>query len=169
MFDVFDDWAEQIEALKRTERRQAVLTAPSDEPLSWNDRKTRLVRLDVAIIACHLFAMRVGVKSIPGIIRQRVQKTLESVGSAALAIGGFASLGLALLNKVLLPIRLIFELWRAEKAQEELEKAVRRRAIQTMRELYLFKLTQRSKVRRRRRVLTRHPIPRQRRPNGVRS
>lgn len=160
--EIIDRWFDDVNAL---ERRQAVQTAPSDEPLSWPDRRTRLVRLDVAILAFHVFALRVGVRSVPGLLRQRISAIVNKFGAFLAEKIGIKLLG-EFVGKVLAPIRLILTLWQSNKASLEYENAVRRAGIQTARELYLLKLSQSQKKRRTERVLTRHFIPRQRRPNG---
>lgn len=155
-----------LDDLNRTERRQAIVTAPSDEPLQWPDRRTRLVRLDVAILSFHLFALRVGVRSVPGLLRQRASKVISAF-ARGLAKGIAVQLFGQVVSRILAPLKLIWTLWTSNTAQLEYENAVRRSAIQTKRELYLLKLRQLPKTTRRsERVLTRHFIPRQRRPNG---
>lgn len=160
--NTFSDWLADLNA---TERRQAVQTAPSDEPLTWPDRRTRLVRLDVAILAFHVFALRIGVRSVPGVLRQRASKVVNAFAQKAIEAIGIRLIGM-IVQRVLAPIKLVLYLYKSNEAALEYENAVRRAGVKTLRELYLFKLRQQRSNRRRKRVLTRHPIPKQRRPNG---
>jgi hypothetical protein len=140
--------------------------APSDEPLSWKSKGT-LVRLDVAIMAAHLFAARVhGGKllSIVDIALAKVESTVGSWLSNRLFLGLLGLLRVPL--KFAQQIAAIADLIRQDEAQAAKEKAIRDASITAMRDVWNSRLFARRKGQRRtKRVLTRHYQPRQRKPN----
>lgn len=142
-------------------------TEPSDEPLGWKADDNKLVRLDHAVMACHIVVARIAFKSIPAMIRQRVFDF--KVGLAKKVAFWLAQklLGLILSG----PRRLVDEVsayLKADQAELEVELAIRRQSIRVMRDLrknILF-ASERGGVRKTKLVLTRHPSKPQRAPNS---
>lgn len=142
-------------------------TAPSDEPLGWQSDHNKLVRLDDAIMACHLMTARVAFKSLPGIIRQQIH---------ALKIGILRVIGNYIIKRLAgvalrapkFVTKEIVDFIKADAIELENEKAIRRQSIRVMRDLrtrILFKNSHR--VRKTKLVFTRldGDAEPQRRPN----
>lgn len=139
--------------------------APSDEPLTWD--QSGLVRLDVAIYAVHLYCARLTFRSF-------AHQANERVKTAVVALAEFvgrklvlkAASGLVTAVKILLSVlTLVIESWRVDLGNKEVEKAIRRQSLITMREVLRLKLKPGTRKRRTDYVLSRHETPRQRMPN----
>ena len=132
--------------------------APSDEPLSWDH--TGAVTLDVAIHAIHLITARVLMRSIPGIFRSKVaalKRALEEfvIQKAAIKLG--EKFGLTAIKKLIGPLTLMLEVFKAEELEIEVEAAIRRSCTRTARDVPILKMKPNpNRKRRRKRVASRH-------------
>lgn len=138
---------------------------PSDEPLGWAKDRNKLVRLDHAIMACHVLVARVAFGSLPAMARQRLFDFKRSlVERVAFALIKKAA-GLALKAPKYLYDEVTGYL-KADSMELEAEQAIRRQSIRIMRDLRKQILFQGVNPRRKTKlVFTRNPGPPQRRPN----
>ncbi len=126
---------------------------PSEEPLEWD--KSGVVRLDYALAAVHLIAARIVLRSVPGMMRQRIDKLIQKVGAALVAAVGRRVFHVTM-HPILKVVLALAETMERAALERELESAIRRAVLRTMRDIPLVKLSQnKHRIRRRKSVFTR--------------
>lgn len=156
--EVFLERAKEIglqAAAEETRRERHAYLAPSDEPLSWDT--SGVVRVDVVIHALRIAHARVALYAVPRMVRRRLdtfKRKLVEAGAKQVVKVGF---GIAA-KRLLAVLTAGFEVFQVIEMEKEIEAAVRRASIRTMRELLKAKLnkTKTDKGRKVRRVASRH-------------
>jgi len=142
--------------------------APSDEPLTWQT-KGKVVRLDVAIYALHVFAARVAFRSFAGQMRQQwvaLERAVATwVTGKAVFLGVVKLVSKKAAQKLVQAVTIIEEQFRIERVQQDRERAIRRQSLNVQRDVLKNVMGQSKRQRRTRLVLSRHPSPPQRKPN----
>jgi hypothetical protein len=122
----------------------------------------KLVRLDVAVMALRLMALRVVCRRLPKVFQSRLMKLEVALGSSA---GGFI-IGKAIghFAKPLMAVANAFEATRFEKEVSDGIEQVRKEIFEDLLTMFLG-ARKKPRERKTRRVWTRHQSQRQRKPN----
>lgn len=146
----------------------ALYSAPSDEPLGW-DKHNKLVPLSVVVMAAHLTVARIGfgpLLSFVDAILERVHARVARWVDDRAVQGFFVLIGLP--AKALNNVRLLKKLMDEQTVQRKQEEAIRSASLQSMREVWNARLFASHQGRRRtKKVLSRHPSPKQRKQNKL--
>jgi len=108
-------------------------TAQSTEPDDW--KVTGLMRLDLAVTAVYMQLLRGSVKNTAGIYRRKMDALKVAIAKGGIEWAVTKKLTKEAAKKVTELISTIVGIWRAAAVQAELEKAIRRAAIQTQRQV----------------------------------
>lgn len=125
--------ADHLERDFHVKDADAAYFKPSDEPTTWQT-KGKLVRLNVAIHAMHLFVAHVQFRSLTHTVTVKLNYTERRIAEMA-EVWLAGKLSKAVVGKVLNVLNIIGELWQAERAQKEAEAAIRRWSLKMQREL----------------------------------
>lgn len=140
--------------------------APSDEPLQWRDEvRNKLVRLDVAIMAVHVYSARAsfrGISKVMGGIVSNIERQIGEWLSSPLLTKIFGS-GISSLVGGFVTVA---ESANGIRLQRAVEAQIRAESLRAQRELKAFALGPSKRRKRKvRLVFSRHKTPRQREAN----
>lgn len=138
--EVFLERAKEIglrAAAEETRRERHAYYAPSDEPLGWDT--SGVVRVDVVIHALRIAHARVALYAVPRMVRRRLDTFKRRVLEAGAKQGVKVALGVAA-KRLLAVLTAGYEVFQVIEMEKEIEAAVRRASIRTMRELLRAKL-----------------------------
>jgi hypothetical protein len=121
-----------------------------------------LVRLDVAVMALRLMALRVVLRRLPKVFQSRLRKLEVALAASA---GGFI-IGKAI-RHLAKPIEAVANAFEATRFEKEISDSIEQARKEIYEDLLTMALGARKKKRERmiRRVWTRHESPKQRKPN----
>lgn len=166
MSEEIDDtpFAEAIDLLDRftgvKEYRDPYLDAIDNDEFDGG-----VVRLDVAILALHIWTARTAFKSFPGMIRKWLISLRDSIGTNA-ALWILEKLSLQALKKLVYVLGVMFVLWESVRNQRHIERQMRLHGVAIRNDLIANRLKRDGTPRQREEVASRHKTPRQRRANG---
>ncbi len=148
---------------KATTDKGQTFYPPSEEQLGWTDVNTKLVRLDVAILAVHLITARVAFKAFPKasqiILGKIIGKVQEKAGEWA---EKKAAKEIPKSNVLVGLMNFILSTVRSAVISKSLELTIKNETFGGMKAIRAICLAHKAKKKRTRTVQTRHYSPRQR-------
>jgi hypothetical protein len=161
MADLFTDLVETAkekgsEAVAELLNRESITYfGPSSEPLEWDTKG--VVKVSDVVMSMHLIAARVGLRSVPQLLRGRLVKIIEA-GTAWLALRAAGAALALVIRRLLLVISEVAGIWTKATLESEMERMIRDNVLAVRRDLLSRRMKpKKNRVRKTKLVKSRNP------------